>query len=97
MIFPKQLLQDFQKLMDDELKKSAAEFQYRIIFMSMYNDIDWTMKNINDTCLQNPSRVSEYARSFPMGRWTFLGPENEMSGTGHTHTNRTANGIILQN
>ena len=43
-----------------------------IVFMSMYNDIDWTAKDNASICDQNSSEVSEYAAKFPVGHWTVL-------------------------
>ena len=37
----------------------------------------WTAKNNATMCDENASRVSDNAKKFPMGYWTFLGPEDE--------------------
>ena len=58
--------------MNDETKIQPHDFKDRIVFMSMYNDIDWTKKDNRDTCYPNSSRVSEYAFRFPAGDRTFL-------------------------
>ena len=62
-----QLLQAVQKLMADELKIQPQNVEDCIIFMSMCNDIDWSMKDNRNHCAENSSRVSEYARKFPLG------------------------------
>ena len=38
------------------------EFTDRIIFMLMYNEINWKDKKTNDVCIKNTEAVSEYAR-----------------------------------
>ena len=50
-----QLLQVVQTTMNDASKVHPRDFKGRIILMSMYNDIDLTQKNIEDTCRQNSS------------------------------------------
>ena len=48
--------------------------QFKIIFMSMYNDINgWQSKNVN-VCRQNAIRVASFAEDFEPGRWSCLGP-----------------------
>ena len=49
-------------------------FNGRIIFMSISNDIAWRE---NRKCVQNPIKVSKYARRFPCGRWSFWEPGSE--------------------
>ena len=46
--------------------------QDRIIFMSMFNGIDWTQKGNDGICISNSEEVKEYAR-----HWTFLGLGDE--------------------
>ena len=55
-------LQIHQMIQDkrEACQTSPEESKDRIIFMSMFNDIDWKVKN--------------YARRFPLGHWSFLGP-----------------------
>ena len=45
--------------------------------MSMLKDIIWRNKENELTCLKNSEMVSEYAKSFALGRWSFLGPGSE--------------------
>ena len=52
-------------------------FKDRIIFMSIYNDIDWDRKGNEESCERNSSSVAKYARKFPKGHWSFLGPGSE--------------------
>ena len=41
--------------MNDASKVHPRDLKGRIILMSMYNDIDLTQKNIEDTCRQSSS------------------------------------------
>ena len=78
-----------KNLMEDELQIQPQNVEDRILFMSMYNDIDWTAKDNRSLCEKHSSRVSEYARQSPMGSFQ----ETRMSGAEHSPTNHTANGI----
>ena len=49
------------------------QFQGRIIFMSMFNDI---IDNERE-CIAKTTRVSLFAKRFPARRWSFLGLEGE--------------------
>ena len=52
------------------------EFEDPIIFMSMFNDIDWTKKgNSND--FSDSVNVSDYAKRFQKGHCPLLGPDDE--------------------
>ena len=57
----------------------------------MFNDIDWTKKR-NSAEFPIPSRVSDYAKEFPRGHWSFLGPGNGQSSMGRVLTNQKENG-----
>ena len=54
-----------------------SEFNGRIIFMSMFNDISWGSEDNEQECKANAYLVSICARRFPPGRWSFLGPGSE--------------------
>ena len=45
--------------------------------MSMFNDISWGSEDNERECNANADLVSIYARSFPAGRWSFLGPGSD--------------------
>ena len=49
----RKLLPEVQKFVDDELDIQIQNFEDRIIFMSMYNDIDWTRKDNRHFCAEN--------------------------------------------
>ena len=55
--------------------------------MSMYNDIEWGAKGNKERCEYNSQTVADYARRFPRGHWSFLGPGSEEMWYG-TCTNR---------
>ena len=70
--------------------------------MSMYNDIVWEENGNTEECDQNFIEVSKYARRFPCGRWSFLGPGSERkwdkncSDKPDGNLDRTAEMMILQ-
>ena len=72
-------LQILQKIQNDlrERNIEPEKFTDRIIFMSMFNDIDWTRKGNEEICMSNSEKVKEYARRFSRGHWTFLGAGDE--------------------
>ena len=45
--------------------------------MSMFNDISWGSEDNEQECELSAKLVSIYARRFPPGRWSFLGPGSE--------------------
>ena len=45
--------------------------------MSMFNDISWRSEDNEEECDAYANLVSIYARRFPLGRWSFLGPGSE--------------------
>ena len=54
------------------------EFKDRIIFMSMYNDIDWSkVEESYNECFSNSLTVRDSAHRFPKGHRSFLGPGTE--------------------
>ena len=53
------------------------KFTDRIVFMSMFNDIDWTSKGNDEICISNSEKVKTYPKKFPQGHWTFLCPGDE--------------------
>ena len=53
------------------------QFQGRIIFMSMFNDIIWWIKDKWKRNVLLIPHLSLFAKRFPAGRWSFLGPGSE--------------------
>ena len=70
--------------------------------MSMFNDIVYDAKGNDELCDDTSKTIKEYARRFPRGHWSFLGPGSEKrwygtyGGKPHGSWNRTA-GKMLQN
>ena len=81
------LFEKIQSLMRDLLCK-PEHFKDRIIFTSMYNDIEWRAKGNKERCEYNSQTVADYARRFPRGHWSFLGPGSDKKWYG-TYTNRS--------
>ena len=70
------ILDEIQKMMA-ELRCEPEQFQGRIIFMSMYNDIKWGAPGNGENCMAISMNVAAYANKFPQGCWSFLGPGSE--------------------
>ena len=74
-------------MMMTESKCEPEHFKGRIIFMSMYNDIDWTKRGNKEDCIANVLKITECARRFTRGHWSFSGPGSEKKWYG-THVNK---------
>ena len=59
------------------LSEEPEDFTGRIIFMSMFNDISRGSKDNEQECIAHATLVSIFAKKFPAGRWSFLGPGSE--------------------
>ena len=70
------LLEKIQKLMTDP-QCEPEHFKGRIIFMSMFNDIEWKAKGNKQQREHSPQTVANHARECPRGHWSFLGPGSE--------------------
>ena len=70
-----------------EMSTEPEDFTGRIIFMSMFNDISRGSKENERECELSAPLVSMYAKRFPAGRWSFLGPGSEKKWYS-THTDR---------
>ena len=79
-----QILSEIQNMMT-EIQCELQQFQGRIIFMSMYNDIVWRENGNEDMRFANSKIVAEHAKRFAHGHWSFLGPGSEKKWYG-THT-----------
>ena len=51
--------------------------------MSMFNAIDLTGQGNEVKCISNSEEVKMYAKRFPQGHWTFLGPGDEKKWYGN--------------
>ena len=69
------------------LQRELEHFTDRIIFISIYNDIAWQEKGNEERCEYNSQTVANYARRFPRGHWSFLGPGSEEKWCG-TYTDK---------
>ena len=79
------LLHEIRRMMAQNGIK-REEFKDRIIFLSVYNDVDWSQGEENfKKCVSNSTEGQAYAHRFPKGRWSFLGPRTEDESFG-THT-----------
>ena len=56
---------------------TPEKFSDRMIFMSMFNDIELWGKDNEDSCALTSRKIKEYASKFNDGRWAFLGPGEE--------------------
>ena len=60
-----------------ERRTRKVQLTGRIIVMSMFNDISRGSKDNEKECELSAQLVSLYARRFPPGKWSFLGPGSE--------------------
>ena len=82
-----QILAEIQKIMTGT-KCGPEQFQRRIIFMSMHNDIDWGQKGNRETCIAN-SFIGFSQCSKTSGHVVVSWPSSEKkSGTELTKTNQ---------
>ena len=81
------ILDEIQKMMA-ELRCEPEQFQGRIIFMSMYNDIIWITLGNGENCMANSLNNAAYANKFPQRCGSFLGPACVKKWHG-THVNKT--------
>ena len=94
------ILDEVQKMMA-ESKCEPEQFQGRIIFMSMYNDIAWRARGNREHCIRNSVKIKECDGRFPQGRWSFLVPGCDKKWYGpHTpkpdrEWDRTAESMML--
>ena len=61
----------------EENRVQPEKFEDRIIFMSMYNYIDWEEAGYKETCVSNSMELKARAHRFPKGHWSFLGSGTE--------------------
>ena len=59
------------------LGETPENFTGRILFMSMFNDISCGTKDNERECLANAEVVSNDAKKFGIGQWSFIGPGSE--------------------
>ena len=61
----------------EQNESDPSQFQGRITFMSMFNDIIWGSSDNERECIANATLVTLFAKRFPAERWSFLGPGSE--------------------
>ena len=68
-----------QKIQDDVRERNIEPEKCTdpIIFMSMFNDVDWTKKGNGGRCISNLEDVKDHAKRFSQGHWTLLGLGDE--------------------
>ena len=71
------------------------EFQDRIIFISMFNDIDWSRSNV-ENCIWNAEKVKICAMKFSQGHCTFVGLRSEEKWFGRFFFFSKKENVILQ-
>ena len=66
-------LQILQEIQNDSRRRNIEpeKFTDRIIFVSVFNDIDWTRKGNDGICISNSEKVMKYSKRFSQGHWTF--------------------------
>ena len=64
---------------DGRYNTSPSQFQWRNIFMSMFNDIEWWTSQNESKCVRDAVEVANYSRNVAHGCWSFLGSGNEKS------------------
>ena len=72
-----QILQEIQKDWARKNNIQPEEFKDRIIFMSMFNDIDWSRRKNDENWILNAKKVKNYAMKFSQEHWTFLSTRSE--------------------
>ena len=75
-----EILQKIQKDLQDQ-NIEPENFEGRIIFMSM-SGVDWTKRGNSEKCISNSEHVTDYAKRFSRGHWSFPGPGDEKKWCG---------------
>ena len=71
-----QILRQIQNDLQNE-NTTPEQFLDRIIFMSIFNDIERTQRNNEEICASKSEQEKKYAQRFKTGHWTFIGPGDE--------------------
>ena len=61
--------------------QTPDSFDESIIFMFMFNDIEWTKNDNADICLRSAKEVVTFAAHFKPRRWCFLESASRRGGT----------------
>ena len=89
-------LQILQKILNDFRKWNIEheKFTDRIIFMSMFNDIDWTRKGSDGICMSNSEKSRNTRRDSRKDTGRFWVLETKRSGMELFLTHLKENGIL---
>ena len=79
-----------------ESQCEPENFKDRIIFMSMYNDIEWKAEGNKEQCEYNSQTVANYALKFTRGHGLSWKLDHKKSGTEPTLTNQMDPVIVWQ-
>ena len=79
-----EILRKIQKYLQKQ-NIEPENFEDRIMFMPMFNDIDWTIRGNSKQCISNSEQVKNYAKKFTQGHWTFLGLGSEKKWCGKSN------------
>ena len=91
-----EILQKIQKNLDDR-QINPAHFESRMMLMSMFIDVDWTMKEKSKICPSNSEEVKNYAKKgFSVDTDHSSAQETKINGVERTPTNLKENGIPLR-
>ena len=71
-----EMLQKVQEYLQSR-RLEPAGFRDRLIFMTMFNDIDWTKEGNSEMCISNSINIKNFAERISQGHWTFFEPEDE--------------------
>ena len=56
---------------------SPENFEDRIIFMSLFNDINWTKKGNYNECFSNSDKVKDFAKKISVGTFGLFSVQEE--------------------
>ena len=75
---------------------TPEKFSDRIIFMSMFNDIELERKDNEDSCATTPRKIKEHASNSNDGHWHSWEPEKKASGIKDMQPIMVASGIFVR-
>ena len=89
-----EILRKIQKDLPDQ-NIEPENFEGRIIFMSMFNDIEWTMRGNSGKCISNSEQVKNYVKRFSRGHGHSQTQPTNKNDTELSATHLKENGIPL--
>ena len=91
---PLGILDEIQKMMT-ESKCEPEQFKGKIIFLSMYNDIDWGKRENQQNCIANSVKNYRVCSKISARTLVISGVDPRRNGTEPTLINQTENGTGL--